>query len=66
MRRTWIVLAILSIVAAGVSAPRALNVSAAGHSHAVSDAQGNIYVSDRILNRIQKLSPTGQVLAVWD
>lgn len=35
MRRFWIVLVTMSIVAAGFSAPRALSVSASGHSHTV-------------------------------
>jgi len=35
MHRFWLLFMALLIVAAGVSVPRALNVSAAGYSHAV-------------------------------
>jgi hypothetical protein len=36
MRRFWIVLVTVLIVTAGVTAPRALTVSASGHNHSMA------------------------------
>ncbi|MEA2425215.1 MAG: tripartite motif-containing protein 71, partial [Thermoleophilaceae bacterium] len=39
--------------------------SSSGRTQLATDAQGNIYITDTVLTRVQKFSPTGQFLAKW-
>jgi hypothetical protein len=63
MRRFWIVLATMSIVAAGVSAPSALSVSASGHSDAAAAQKKCKKGFHRVHGKCKKKRPVAPTLA---